>query len=167
MGVPDASASNLSGLLILPLLWLVAALLAVLALATRARNAVGKPIAAERPMRALRLAVVLGPQAIVLAIVLLRGDLPAGAAADVLLLGLLIAWLSPGFHDAVCGETGVQRGWHARRFEDLEEWRLTGQHLRFRLFDEWTSVPLPPAEQPRIRAKLLELNPDRESRFKD
>jgi hypothetical protein len=80
---------------------------------------------------------------------------------------LLLAFVSPSTSTAVLGEFGVQRGWHARRFESLEEWRLTGDHLRFRLFGEWTAVPCPPERQVALRAKLLALVPERESPFQD
>jgi hypothetical protein len=80
---------------------------------------------------------------------------------------LLLVWTTPSASTAILGTGGVQRGFHARRFESLEEWRLTGDHLRFRLFGEWTSVPCPPAHQAELRAKLLALAPDRESPFQD
>lgn len=84
---------------------------------------------------------------------------------------LYVAWAivqrSPGQHDAVLGEHGVRRGWIATRFEDLAEWRLTGSHLRFRTTGEWTAVPAPIALQEELRAKLVRLAGDRESRFQD
>ncbi len=80
---------------------------------------------------------------------------------------LLLVFTTPTSRTAVLGEGGVQRGWHARRFESLEEWRLTGDHLRFRLFGEWTSVPCPPDHQAALRAKLVQLVPERESPFQD
>lgn len=165
--MPEVTSQAATALLYLPVFWLVPALVVVLALAARTRRTIGRPIAIDRPMRALRLAAILGPQLAVLAIILVRRDVPEALAAESLFLGLVIGWLSPGSHDAVCGDAGVQRGWDARRFEDLEEWRLTGQHLRFRLAGEWTSVPCPPQEQPRVREKLLAVNGERESRFRD
>jgi len=80
---------------------------------------------------------------------------------------LLLAYTTPTTRTAILGEGGVQIGWYARRFESLEEWRLTGDHLRFRLFGEWTSVPCPPAHQAELRAKLEQLVPERESPFQD
>jgi hypothetical protein len=59
----------------------------------------------------------------------------------------------------------VQRGWHARRLEELEEWRLTGEHLRFRLFGEWTAVPLAPEHHAAMRARLVACCAERESPF--
>jgi len=53
-----------------------------------------------------------------------------------------------------------------RRFEDLEEWRLTGDHLRWKLFGEWQACEVPSAESESLRTKLEQLIPDRESRFR-
>ena len=133
----------------------------------QARAIVGAVIAEERPRRALRLATLLLLHAIAAAVVLVRRDLPLANAFVVLAFGAALALLSPGFGDAIAGEDGVRRGWHARGYGELEEWRLTGDHLRFRLFGEWTAVPLPPAAQTRVREKLVALVPDRESPFKD
>lgn len=154
-------------LLWLPLGLIVPALIAAMASDKLSRAAVGRAIAIERPGRWLRRALVAGSQAAVLAIVLARGDLPQDPAAECLMLGILLAWITPGSKDAVLGEDGVRRGWSARRFQDLEEWRLTGEHLRFRLQGEWTSVPCPPAQQARVREMLLAANESGESRFQD
>ena len=81
----------------------------------------------------------------------------AGAAAT--------AWWSPSSRDSALGESGVRRGWHARRFEELEEWRLTGEHLRWKLLGEWQASPAPPDEHAELRAKLEQRCPGRESRF--
>ncbi len=156
-----------AALLTVPLFLLLPALIATLTVVRRAQTAIGRAIAVERPDLWLRRALLAGPQAAVLAILLLRGDLPQEPVVECLMLGILLAWLTPGFHDAILGDAGVQRGWIARRFEDLEEWRLAGEHLRFRLDGEWTSVPCPPSEQPRIREALLSVNSARESRFQD
>ena len=154
-------------LLTLPLVLLVPALIATLAAVKRAQTTLGGAISEARPHRWTRRVLLGAPQAAVLALETMTGHLPQEPVVESLLLGILLVWVTPGFHDAVLGERGVQRGWFARRFEDLEEWRLAGDHLRFRLEDEWTSVPCPPAEQVRIREILVAVNPERESRFKD
>lgn len=159
--------ADLAPLFVVCLALLAAGLTLTLAMIARARRAVGQPIAAEHPQRRARQLALIGAQAIALALVLARRDLPLELVIPCLILAATLAAIAPGFSDAICGETGVQRGWYARRFEDLEEWRMIGEHLRFRLFGEWTSVPLPPNEQPKIREKLLTLCPARESRFKD
>lgn len=132
-----------------------------------ARTKVGPVIAAERSGTLKRRVVMT---VLILAILTWILVQPGVWPVPVLLcLGsaLLLVFTTPGAHDAVLGEGGVQRGWHARRFESLEEWRLTGDHLRFRLFGEWTSVPCPPEHQFRLRSKLVQLVPDRESPFQD
>jgi hypothetical protein len=101
----------------------------------------------------------------VLAVVLLRDDLGQDSPAECLFLGLLLAWLVPGMRDTVLGETGVQSGWSARRFEDLEAWYLTGSHVGFKIHGEWAQAPCPPAQQARIRAALVAANPGGETRL--
>ena len=165
--MPDDVPLDAEAFLIACLVLLGAGLATTIALVAHARRAIGAPIASEKPGLRNRRLLLIGAQGAVLALVALRGELPLPLVTACLTLAAAITWLAPGFKDAACGETGVQRGWYARRFENLEEWRMTGEHLRFRLFGQWTSVPVPPNEQPRIREKLLHLNPTRESRFKD
>jgi hypothetical protein len=165
--VLDGSTPSPTALLSVPLFLLLPSLIATLAVDKRGRAAAGHPLAMERPGLWVRRALLAGPQAAVLVVVLLRGDLTQDTAAECLLFGMLLAWVVPGSRDAVLGETGVRHGWSARRFEDLEEWRLTGDHLRFRLDGEWTSVPCPPTQQGRVREALLAVNAAGESRFQD
>jgi hypothetical protein len=82
-------------------------------------------------------------------------------------LGLSAAFmvLRPAFDERVCGSEGVRRGWWLVRFEDLEQWRLIGEHLRFQLFGEWDAVPLAPAHQAAVRERLVAAAPGRESAF--
>ena len=165
--MPAGDEANPVGLLWLPLFLLVPALVAVLSAEGRARSVTGPAIAVERPGFVLRRVLVAGTQAALLAVLLVRADLPQDAVVESLMLGVLLAWITPGSQDAVLGELGVRRGWSARRYEDLEEWRLTGEHLRFRLAGEWTSVPCPPPQQPRVRGLLVASNAAAESRFPD
>ena len=58
----DDKTTQLAVLLALPLVYLMPALLAVLVITKCSRDVVGKVIDAERPGRALRLAVSIGPQ---------------------------------------------------------------------------------------------------------
>ena len=83
----------------------------------------------------------------------------------VLVAALLLVLRVPGERDSVLGTQGVQYGWHARRFADLEEWRLTGDHLRWRLFGEWVASDAPAALHADLRGQLSAANPERESRF--
>jgi len=79
--------------------------------------------------------------------------------------GALVAFV-PRTEDSVCGERGVRSGWCARRFEELEEWRLTGDHLRWRVGGHWFSSSVPVDLQPALREQLERTCPERESRFR-
>lgn len=162
------SAEQIAALWLMPQILLLAiGLIVAQVLTGLARLKVGTVVAADRSgtrlRRVLMTALILGLLAWIL---VQRGLWPVPV---LLCLGsaLLLVHTTPGVQDAVLGEGGVQRGWHARRFETLEEWRLTGHHLRFRLFGEWTSVPCPPERQADLRARLLQLAPERESPFQD
>lgn len=166
--VTNLTDEQMVGVLLLPvivLLWV--ALTVTQVLSAIARVKLGAVIAADRRSETRR--------RIVMAVIVL--GLLAWTIVDrgvwivpvLLALGsaMLLALTTPSAATAILGVGGVQRGWHARRFESLEEWRLTGDHLRFRLFGEWTSVPCPQERQAEIRAKLVELVPERESPFQD
>jgi len=151
-------------------LGLALALLALAALATLARRLglrarVGKPWASESSPRAWRyvgIAAALGAASV------LASD-PTSNVLALSVLALVIAVLltAPALDDVACGERGVRRGWHARSFGELEEWRLTGEHVRWRLFGDWNACSVPKALHPELRATLERLAPGRESPFKD
>jgi len=151
------------GLVWLPVFVLLPSLLGVLAADKRAKAIVGARIAEDRPGRWARRILLGAPQLLALAVVLLRDDLGQDSPAECLFLGLLLAWLVPGTRDAVLGETGVQSGWTARRFEDLEAWYMTGSHVGFRIHGEWAEAPCPPGQQARIREALVAANPGGET----
>lgn len=151
----------------MPVFVLLPSILAVLIVDKRAKTVIGARIAEARPGRWKRRLLLGAPQLLVLLVVVLRDDLGADSPAEVLLLGILLAWLLPGTRDAVLGETGVQSGWSARRFEDLESWYVTGSHVVCQIRGEWTEAPCPPAQQARIREALAAANPDGETRFED
>jgi hypothetical protein len=148
---------------------LIVGALAVAMIRARNQRTLGALLAEERPGGRVRRA---GASLVLLGLfgVLLVAQ-PGGRVLEfsglLLVPALALVWLGPGFQDALLGEQGVQRGWQSRRFEELEEWRLSGGHLRFRLQGEWTSVPCPPERQPELRERLLRLNPARESAFRD
>ncbi len=164
----DLAPEQIAALLLLPQIALLAAGLIVAQVYTGiARVKVGPVIAADR-RGAIRTRIVLS--VLVLALFAwIAVDRTLWLTPILLCLGsaLLLVHTTPGSNTAVLGLGGVQRGWHARRFESLEEWRLTGDHLRFRLYGEWTSVPCPPDHQAELRAKLVALVPERESPFQD
>ena len=122
--------------------------------AIRARNArtLGRVLAEERPGRDLRR---FGASALLLAVfalvLLVRADARVVQFAGLLLAPALgLVWLGCGFQDALLGESGVQRGWSARRLDELGERRFEGERLCFRLEGEWTDVPCPRALQERL-----------------
>lgn len=164
----EATPAQVASLALMPLIvMLCVGLIASQILSGIARLKVGPVVAADRRAatrwRILMTVLVAGAFAWVAI------DRSVWPVPVLLCLGcaLLLVFTTPTSRTAVLGEGGVQRGWHARRFEALEEWRLTGDHLRFRLFGEWTSVPCPPDHQAALRAKLVQLVPDRESPFQD
>jgi hypothetical protein len=148
---------------------LAVGLFVVAAIRARNRRTVGRVLAEERPGRRLR--VGLGSAlllAVFAALLLARPDARVLQLAALLLAPALgLVWFGTGFRDAVLGESGVQRGWQSRLLGELEEWRLAGDQLRFRLQGEWCSVPCPPELQPGLRGQLLRLNPGRESPLRD
>lgn len=80
-----------------------------------------------------------------------------------LALGAIVAWLAPGLEDMVLGTDGARRGWQARRWEQLEGWRLEGNHLRFLVHGELVAVEVPDAEMAALEAKLAEHCPESRS----
>jgi len=131
---------------------LVVGLLVVGAIRARNLRTLGRVLAEERPGRGLRRvgssALLLGVFALVL---LVSADVRVVGFAGLLFVPALgLVWLGSGFQDAVLGESGVQRGWHSRRFDELEEWRFSDERLCFRMQGEWTDVPCPKALQQRL-----------------
>ena len=65
-----------------------------------------------------------------------------------------------------CGAAGVHSGCFSYAYEELEEWRLTGDHLRFRVGAVWRAVALPEPLHAEVRGLLENYAGERESRFK-
>lgn len=137
-----------------------------LALATTLRMArdprVGPTIHAVRDSRGVK-PVLFAVETGLLLVSLTADPFPTTHAILVLLGALALTAICPGVHDQACGELGVYRGWFGRRYEELDEWRLAGDHLRFRMMGEWMSVALPRDRQAKVRAILERVAPDRES----
>ena len=140
------------------------ALAIVLSARQRGRLQVGTPIQSSLPYRGWRavgslLLAVLGVLAVSV----------GGSALTFFLVPLIVAigvhQIRPSELDRVAGTDGVRVGWNSRSYSDLEEWRLTGEHLRFRLFGQWTAVPIALEKQAPIRMRLLEVAAARESSF--
>ena len=126
----------------------------------------GRVIKRARPGRNRRMLAV-GVMILILAgIYLGPTEVPVAQAFGVLSPAAALLLCTSGLRDSVLAENGVRAGWFVRRFEDLEEWRLTGDHLRWKLFGEWQACEVPLAESESLRTKLEQLIPDRESRFR-
>ena len=143
---------------------LIVAFGVVFLLRARRRAVIGEERFVQRGPRSVSLVLL----AALLAVFLVALSTPTEHRT--LTLTLLVAatgvlWLQPRPDDGAFGALGVRHGWSARRFEDLEEWRLTGDHLRFRLRGEWVAVDLPRGEHASVRALLSGKCGDRESRF--
>ncbi len=154
------------------LLWATAIALAaansfVVLWQARSRARTGPVVHAVLRRRGARMALLAGVGLVAL-LVALAGEstIRIWPALAVLALAALLLARSPSFRDSVLGDGGVQLGWHARRFEELEEWRLVGEHLRWKLFGTWVACDAPAMLHANLRAKLGQLCPERETRFK-
>jgi hypothetical protein len=154
----------LHGVLFIATLEMVLALGLILSVRAKHRRTTGKVRFVHRKRRAL-LAVALPLLALLLACTLITGAPHAALVVRLVLATGVCIWLRPRAGDEVYGSSGVQRGWRSRRFEQLEEWRLTGDHLRFRIGGEWLAVGVPVAEQSAARELLQARCAERESRF--
>lgn len=147
-------------------LWVLAGLFGVLRLRTARGSRMGERLAHQSGQARGRW-LILGVLAAALVAVVLADWEPAlqGVTAALLAAAALLTWLRPGAEERECGTEGVRHSWYVLGFSQVAEWRLTGEHLRFRLFGEWTAAPLPENEQPRVRQVLESVAADRESRF--
>ena len=151
-------------------LWLTAGMVGFAALWTfvrlrRLRAVVGAVRLREHGTRWLRMCELVATLVTLVALSFLPAMVPLAPALGVLVPSLWIFALHPADGDSVWGEEGVQRGWFARRYTEVEEWRLTGDHLRWKLKGSWVACRVPASEHAAMRAKLTALCPDRESRF--
>jgi hypothetical protein len=141
------------------------ALLLVLVARVRAARLVGPTRAAQRGPRLLARVLEVALLALAAGVLLTPdggGPLPLALLAG----AALLAWAQPVGTDGALGDRGVRHGWRARRLEDLEAWRLTGDHLRVRLGGEWVAVAVPRALHGEARLLLADRCAARESRFR-
>lgn len=88
-------------------------------------------------------------------------------AALLLLAAASIALLAPWPGERRLGERGIASEGRARRYEDVDEWRLGGGHLRARFGGEWVAAPVASSQdREALRARLLEIAPERESTYR-
>lgn len=129
------------------------------------RRRIGGPRVVVLRRRGFRLAALVALALVALWLALAPTVVPKLPGLVALALGMLAIAIGPGFDDSVVAEHGVRRGFHARRFEELEEWRLIGDHLRWKLHGVWVASDLPKDQHAAMRETLVKLCPDRESRF--
>lgn len=132
----------------------------------RRDSRVGKPIHVRLDSRGFK-PVLFALEVGLLLTVWRIPDFPTFSASLTLLASMLLTAFTPGPGDSAFGDRGVMRGWYGRRYEELEEWRLTGEHLRFRLFGEWTSVEVPRNQVSRLRQILTRVAAGSESPFRE
>ncbi len=137
-----------------------------------ARRRVGARRAGARGSRRARAVVIAASWACALALWFLAAD-DADRAGPLLPLSLaaiagagVVLMASPGPSDRDLGDVGVRSGWSVASYEELAEWRLVGEHLRFRLEGRlWDATPVDPRDLDELRARLEQAAPGRESRF--
>jgi hypothetical protein len=140
---------------------LAVALVVAALVRVRAARRLGVLVAAERGSRS---PFLLLPLAAALVAVCVDGVEPLPLSIVLATAGY--HFLAPRQGDRVLGRDGVQRGWYSLRFEQVEAWRLTGDHLRVFLRGEWEAVPAPARDHKELAAVLEARAPGRESRFK-
>ena len=144
----------------------------------RAREPVGRVLHSERgSILAAFVYLVLGAGVLSAALLASFGVLATGAWAipgmlESYLLVAALAALSLGAvalaqppDGGACGVEGVRCGSWAHAYTEFEEWRLSGEHLRFRVGEVWRAVALPVELHGEVREQLEALAGGRESRF--
>jgi hypothetical protein len=81
-------------------------------------------------------------------------DYPVFPAAATLSMGMLLAWLAPGFGDRIFGENGLGHGWFAVRWDELQAWRLEGTRFVFQHQGRWEQLEIPVEQRARLRMIL-------------
>jgi hypothetical protein len=162
-----SSAEGLAPLLAYALGGTLVAILLALASLRRRRRVVGRVLERETGSTLARRVAITVACALAVGVVLRWDELGIGALAlATVLLSTLALALSPSERDARIGELGVAHGWNSRSFRELEEWRLTGEHLRWRIGARWVACRLPVAEHAALRERLAAACGERESRFR-
>ena len=154
-----------TGLLVAMLVWTgLATAMSVMAIVI-GRRQTGQAIHVVKS--GARLRIMLTALIVLAAVLVVMGSGPdPRLALPTLVLGLFLTLAAPRREDSVFGTEGVRRGWHARRWEQLEGWRLSGNHLRFVVHGELVAVEVPEASVPELRTRLESAAPDGESPFK-
>jgi hypothetical protein len=139
------------------------------ALAARARRTrvLGEAQSFQGPGSSVRLSGALALALVYAAIAAFGPRELVERAAPAFLFALAFQLARPFASERRCGLGGISLGWRAYPLAEFEEWRLTGDHVRVRVDDEWQAVELARERQARMRAVLEQHAPGRESRFHD
>lgn len=157
----------LSSLLDASAVLLALALVAALAVRARRARVLGEAQSFQGPGTPLRLVGVLALALVFAAIATWGPRELARRAAAPFALAVAFQLVRPFASERRCGLGGIGLGWKTYPLAGFEEWRLTGDHLRVRVEDEWQAVVLAREQQARMRGLLEQHAPGRESRFHD
>ncbi|NUP97486.1 MAG: hypothetical protein HUU28_15110 [Planctomycetaceae bacterium] len=147
---------------------ILAALAAACVVLWRRRQRLGRPLARESGSPLARRVAITVACVLAVGMILHWGELElAWLVLVTLLLATLALAICPSEDEACIGELGVARGWDSRSLRELEEWRLTGEHLRWRVGTRWLACRMPVAEHAALRERLVAACGERESRFRD
>ena len=102
----------------------------------------------------------------ILLIVSVTGPAPPLPSCALIVLSSAAVVLARYQRGGACGDAGVRSGCFSYTYGDLEEWRLTGDHLRFRVGAVWRAVALPEPLHAEVRGLLENYAGERETRFK-
>ena len=114
----------------------------------------------------LRIASLVAITAALAVALVSASELPLALSLPTLALTAALSLVRPSAGDVVVGRFGVRRGWGVHGLNELQEWRLTGEHFRFRVHDRWFAVPLPPSKHGPFESELELRAPDRRSPYR-
>jgi len=100
-----------------------------------------------------------------LSLALASGELTLALSLPTLALTVLLIWLAPAAATGQIGRSGVQKAWGVHGYNELQAWRLAGEHFRFRVDDRWFALALPASEHAFLEAELELHAPDRRSPY--
>lgn len=157
----EARIGELASLCHVPLWTCVPALLYVLLVQHRAREAVGEVLAAHRDVRTRVVRVVVPGAALV---ALFAGSAAAAdsellfealaPAFECLALAIVLAWYAPSAEDRVVGRSGLQLGWSSARWEDVEDVRVESGSVCVSIEGGVRRVALAPDAAEALRSEL-------------
>lgn len=113
-----------------------------------------------------RLASLVGIFAVLAVALVSGGELSLALSLPTLGLTAAVALMRPSAADGVVGRFGVRRGWGVYGLNELHEWRLTGEHFRFRVDERWFAVPLPASKHGAFETELELRAPERRSQYR-